>query len=216
MDEWMTTLAFIQATTLLLSDYPTEKMDVIFFHGRAEGDDDNLFELAADLFRENKTKFIALNGSDGQRLGGVIPDESWPGKSYYTKRLKEQGIDCQRIIYSRPALHTREENDAFLELARTRDFQVAAILTQPHQILRVMLGIIQSMTDHDYWIRIYPINPKSTSWWKPVYGSQGKKQLPRFEHIEEEFQRVLLYQRSGTLTTFECLFNYLRRRGDMA
>ena len=211
MDSWMLPLAVFRATTVLLSDWPSEQVDALFFHGRSHGDDDGLFEIAAEFYRHGTR--IVLNGSDGERRGGITPGEAWPGKAPWTERLKALGVTD--IVYSEPAFDSKQENEAFLDLAMNRGWKSGAILTQPHQAVRAFLGMVKSMADHGYWMRVYAVSPKSTLWWKPVYGSQGAAEILRFGHIEEEFNRIRPYQQKGDLACFAILFDYLQRRSEI-
>lgn len=211
----MQSVAVFQATTVLLSDWPAEKVDALFFHGRSHGDDDGLFELVAELVTGGMVGHVALNGSDGERLGDSRPGVAWPGKQIYMDRLAAFGIG-KAIVCSRPAFHNKDENEAFLEFAMARGWRTGIVLTQPHQLLRTFLGMVKSMAVHGYWMRAYAVAPKSTAWWKDVFGSQGAESKRRFLHIEEEFKRVPLYQQKGDLATFDELFEYLKRRSEIA
>lgn len=204
-------LDFYRATLMLLADSLPSKVDVVFFHARSYGDEDGLFELIENLYKEDTISNVLILGTDGRREGGTKPGESWPGRDVWTKRLQDLGI-INRVYLSDEAHHSRSESDVFLKKAREQGWKSAIVLTQPHQILRVILGTIKSMSESNNWIRIYALTPKSTSWEKKVFGSQGKKLLQRFEHIKEEFVRISRYQKLGQLAKFQELFNYLERR----
>jgi hypothetical protein len=213
MDLWMTCLAEVQAVTVLLSDWPTKPMDAVFFHARSHGDDDGLFELAAEFLNQRLARRVVINGSDGERADGTGPGTAWPGKKVWLDRLKDFGITP---FLTRPAFHNRDENEAFQELAEAERWKSAVILTQPHQILRTFLGAVKSMADHRYWMRLHAAAPRATPWWKKVHGSQGAEELARFQHIEAEFKRVPLYQQKGDLATLPELWAYLQSRESIA
>lgn len=221
MDLWMQSVDVFQAATVLLSDWPQEQVDALFLHARSHGDDDGLFELANELYHSGTVKAVVINGSDGERRGSTKPGEAWPGKAVYLERLK--ALNIANLLLSKPAFDNKHENELFLELAVGHGWRSAAILTQPHQMLRTFLGWVKSMADHEYRMRLYVVTPKFTPWWKVVHGSQGAKAIQRFDHIEEEFKRVPLYQQKGgygkdgrDLATFEELFKYLRHRSYIA
>lgn len=209
MDLWMQSLTMFQAATVLSSDWPTtEGVDGLFFHARSFGDDDGLFKIAADFHARGAR--VVINGSCGERQVGTKPGEAWPGKAAYLERLRAVGV--ADTLSSEPAFNTKQENEMFLKLAVEKKWRSAAILTQPHQMLRAFLGMVKSMATCNYWVRVYAVAPKFTDWCKEVHGSQGAKAMLRFDHIEEEFKRIPLYQQKGDLATFEELFEYLKRR----
>ncbi len=196
-----------QALILTLSDWPTEPVDAIFLHGRSFGDDDGLFELCKSLIDSGTARYVAINGSNGEKLNGTVAGEAWPGKDEYFKRLSDLGI--KNIFSTMPAFHTREENDAFLQLARERGWKSAITLSQPHQLLRAMRGQVKSMREQNYSMRIYGASPRPCDWQKTVFGSQGKEQKPRFEHIEHELLATYSY---GDLASYDELIAYFSRR----
>ncbi len=201
-----------EATVKLLSSFPPEQVDALFFYSRSFGDDTGLFELAEELYTQNLINIIALFGNEGERVGSSIPFESNPGKTFYTMRLKKLGIPENRIFYTGPAFHTREENDAFLNLAIDRGWKSAVILAQPHQIVRIMLGLVQAMQRKSYWMKVFTAHPKYTPWLEIVMGSQGLEEKMRFRHIEDECNRIFYYIEQGNIATLEQLEDYLQRR----
>lgn len=209
----MNALALFKATAMLSSDYPTENVDAVFFHARSYGDDDGLWELVEQLYVSGQARWIVINGSDGRRWDGTTPGEAWPGRDAWLDRIDTiKPLKHAVIGISRPALHTREENDAFIEYASEANLKSAIILTQPHQLLRTFLGAVRAMYIQHYWMRLYAVAPKTTSWKKLVRGSQGILQMERFGHIAEEFGRIEQYQKAGSLATFDELEDYLRHR----
>jgi len=203
-------LQLYQATNLLLSDYPRIPVDALFFHGRAHKDDDHaLFNLAAQLYHQGTINTIVLVGTEGERFEGKTPGEAWPGKTAWTKRLQERGVE--RIVYSPPAYHARQDDDAFLAASKDQGWKRAVALTHPHQLVRAMLGMVKVMQEEDYWMVVYGLAPQTSDWHKQVFGSQGQNLMPRFGHIELEFDRILRYQEKGHLASFDELFDYILR-----
>lgn len=192
------------ATCMVLSDWPTETVDAIFFHARANGDHDNLFESAHYMVAMNLADFIAINGFDGV--------QNAPGKDFYLENLDIFDVKRSHIVLSEPVLNTKTENDAFVKLARERNWKSAVILTQPHQVLRAFLGAIGSMQKLNYLIRLYAIVPSQTLWFKNVFGSQGAENKERFEHVFDELERIPKYQEKGDLCSFQEFFGYMRNR----
>lgn len=201
------------STIMLLSDRLSARADALFFYSRSHGDDENLFELVSDLYKKKIVENVLVTDSDGRRVDGNVPGEAWPGKEDWMRRLSEIGINKMQL--SGEAYHTKSETNAFLTTMKENNWKSAVIVAQPHQILRAMLTVVKSMSENNNWIRVYTMSPKSTSWSVEVFGSQGKKKMPRKYHINEEFDRIIRYQQSGDLASFDELFSYLSKRENM-
>ena len=202
-----------KATTILLSNYPPKPVDALFFYGRSFGDETGLFELAASMFHQGTVKFIAIVNSDGQRLGSDIPFQAHIGKDEFRRRLIELDIPDDKIICpDLPGYHTRQETDAFLDLAKKQGWTSAVNLNQPHQVLRTMLGTLKSLEQLNYGMEIYAASPSFVLWQEVVKGSQGLEAKTREEHIAEELSRIPTYQEKGDICSFEELFVYLKVR----
>lgn len=189
---------------MVLSDWPKEKVNAVFFHARATGDHDSLFDLASYMTTSGLADYIVINGFDGV--------SNAPGKDFHLKNLADAGVEHSRIILSNPVFNTKTETDAFIELARKKEWHSAAILTQPHQALRAFLGAIASLKKQNCLMKLCAICPCSTSWFKNVFGSQGAECKERFEHSFDELRRIPTYQEKGDLCTFEEFFEYMRNR----
>lgn len=202
-----------QATVMLLSGQPQKPVDVLFFHNRSFGDYTDLFEIAGEMFQRGRVRFIAVTNNEGERVGSTVPLEANPGKTWCINNLLAQGIPIESIIYpDTMAFHARQENDTFLKLSRQMRWRTGVILTQPHQLLRAMLGMVQTMNNDDYQMEVYTSAPISTPWQRVVSGNQGLESKPRIDHIQDEWERVRKYQAAGYLATFEQLFDYLETR----
>lgn len=209
-----------KATVLSLNDFPKNKVDAAFFHGRAVwnekglGEDHGgLFEFAAGLYHDNWVDYIAINNSEGQGVDTPEPQSAWPGRDVYVARLLAQGVPGERIVPTNiPALQTRQENDAFLDLAKSRTWGSGVIVANPHQLLRSILGMVQAMDNLGYKMRVYTAASQFTDWFELVNGNQGQELKPRLEHIDNEIGRILKYQNSGQLASFAQYFDYLKLR----
>lgn len=202
-----------QAVVMLSSGQPEQPVDVLFVHNRSFGDYTHLFEIAGEMFRRGRVRFIAVTNNEGERVGSTVPFEANPGKTWCAENLLTQGIPTENIIYPNTmAFHTRQENYAFLETSIQRSWTTGIILTQPHQLLRAMLGMVQAMNLRGYQMEIYTAAPVSTLWQEVVSGNQGLESKPRIDHIQDEWERVRRYQASDELASFDDLFAYLKTR----
>lgn len=206
---------FRRAFEYILKDAPTEPVDAVFLHPLSHGDDTELFPVAAKLISEGKATYVIVNGSDGQALNDPTPGKAWAGKDEYIRQLQECGVDKSKIILSKPAFHTRENNDVFLEIAQKHGWKTAVTLNQPQQLLRATLGQIQVMKDANYWMRIYAIYPEPWDASKHVHGSQGAIQTRRFNLLPADVERILTYQQKGDIATFDEFFNYMAKRSQI-
>lgn len=209
-------LNFYEATLRVLSDWPPKPVEVVFFHGRSFGDETGLFELVSEMYRLDAIRYVALFNNEGERVGSTIPYQANPGKTYYSRRLQEMGVDPNRILLADPAYHTRQENETFCKLAQREGWKSAVIVTQPHQLLRAMLGMAKVMEETSYWMEVYTAAPRTTPWLEIVGGSQGLERKPRLAHIQDEFNRILAYQQKGDLASFEKFFAYLINRDQLS
>lgn len=201
------------ANLMLLSRQPQKPVDVLFFHDRSFGDFTNLFEMAGEVYKRGITRFIAIPNTDGARFGGNIPGEASPGKDWTIKRLLEQQVPLENILQpDTPSHHTREENDAFLELSMKMEWRSGIILAQPHQLLREILGMVLVIDAAQYQMEVYTTAPVFTPWYEVVHVNQGIESKPRIENIDDELHRIYKYQQKGDLASFEELFAYLRAR----
>ena len=215
-----------RADCMLLTDHLPSNVDVIFFHARAHGDCDDLFELVANSYREYNEPFVFVNGGDGKHHNGTVPLESWEGAERWRDQLTKLHVHHKDIIVTQTAFHTKEENNYFLEAAREKKVKSALVVGQPERLTRQFLGLVKSMNDMNYWMRVYPLAPKfkaTYSWWRPVYcfsamltpeelPSREERYRPRFDLAGNEAAKIPVFQEKGDLATFEELFSYLRRR----
>lgn len=200
------------ATCVAISDWPIEPVDAIFFHGRGEGDFDGLFEIAENIWRESRAR-IAINGLNGveeakKREGYLAPDSS-----FYIAGLIKLGVFSGDIVIGKPCLNTNEENDEFVKLAKANGWKSAAMIGQPHQVLREFLGAVQSTKKFDYAMRLYCASPKSPPWFKEVFANISvNKRMQRIDFVFEEFERIIRYRKKGDLCSFEEFFEYMQNR----
>ena len=208
------TIELYQATVMLLSGQPRGEVDVLFLHNRSFGDYTGLFEMAQAMIRQDVVRFITVTNNEGERVGSTTPFEANPGISWCINQLiYGHHILPERILHpDMKAFHTREENDAFLELADERGWLSGVILAQPHQLLRATLGMVRAMIETGYAMAIYTAAPPDTPWQEVVSGNQGLQVKPRADHIRDELERVLKYQATGELASFDDLYAYLEAR----
>lgn len=206
---------FREAFEMVLQDKPTEPVDAIFFHAMSYGDDDEMFPLAASYLREGKAKYIVVNGSNGRGFYDPTPGKAWAGKEDYARRLKELGVTEDQIKVSKPGLHTRQQNDFYLDLAKDNGWKTAVTLNQPQQLLRAQLGQIKVMEEKGYWMRVYAAYPEPWDAAKVVRGSQGEEQERRWKKIGKDYDRILTYQKQGMLVSFDEFFDYMKKRSEI-
>ncbi len=213
-------LNLIRANQMLLSGRPGKGsiMDAVYLHGLSVGmiESGDIFNIAGRLFSTGKTKNIIFNGSDGEGAGQIkTPGEAWPGKSWYIKELSKC-IPTKNLIPTRPGFHSRDETDALVELAQEKEWKKVGILTVAYHYPRSFICLIQGMKAKGYWFEAYPIPPKKTDWWLPMFGSQGKEFTTSFDETMKESIKVLdSYIPKGFGCTFSELFHYLQNRKEI-
>lgn len=211
-------LEVYRATVVLCSDAPPLErpgplFDALLMHAQSHGAETEVIACARHLLRNRRARAVAINGSRGEAWGRDIPGEAWPGADTYANLLAD-AVDPfpEQMHRSRPAYHTRDESDAFLELVREQRWSHVAIVTHAHHILRTFLGMIRAMQVAKLRLRVHAVVPQHTNWWIPVGGSQGSPVQERFQHIAGELERIERYQASGHIASFAELWEYLRWR----
>lgn len=213
-EKWWSDLDKI--TDLYWKDRPTEPVDILYFFGRSylDASKEALYQMAVDLYKQKMVKKIIVPGTEGERLGGIIPRESQPGKTLMKNRLVKMGVDEDDVVFNEPGYHTKAEGDAFLRYSAEHNLNRVVVLTNPHQITRAMLGLIKTIDDKDLPIDVYAVtpNPSRFDWQRRVKGSQGLERKPRYMHIQDEIDRIKLYQDKGDLASFDEALSYMARR----
>ncbi len=194
---------------VLATGYYPLVSDALLFHTRANGDDAGLFPLAVQLYNGCCVRTVALNGGDGRKFGGTIPGEANAGVEVYRQTLCNMGVPPEKMVISSPADHTKQENDAFLDLAITHGWKSAIIIAHLHQLPRAVLGMLKSMDDHSHLLRIYTAFPSPDDWFRPTRGSQGEARARRLDDIAVEREKIPGFQAKGDLASYERLFTYI-------
>jgi len=202
---------------LMMGRFPCQPVDATFVFGRAQRDyeategDSGILETAAELYHKKLTHFLSLPGTKGKlAVGGVAVMTTYPGPEVFSRCLEERGVPVDRIVPTAEAPpHTRGDSDAFVELAKDRAWSTAVVVTQPHQMLRAMLGVLKSFEKYAYPMQVLPVCPRCVNWNKNVYGSQGALLLKRHEHVQQEWGRITRFQEKGDLASLEELNSYL-------
>lgn len=198
-------------------------VDVVFLPGLAvdnwqeDAADDGILKTAAALYPDH-TRVIAIPGNQGtRRPDGSLSSTGYPGGECWKAELLALGIPENRIVLYALAnvgadgqsWNTRTEIDDFVRIAEEFSWRHAIVLATPFHLPRVMLTLVKALHYALYRLELCPITPRSASWTKRVYHSQGLQQLPRYQHIQEEWSRVPKYQENGSICSFRELHEYL-------
>ena len=205
-----------KAYELLCNDRPAKSCDILYFFGRSYFDAPRrgFYDLAVSLYQQGMVKKIIVPGTEGERLGETTPGMAHPGKTAMKKRLVRMGVAEEDVVFSKPGYHTKQEGDAFLDYSMENSLQRAVAFTNPHQIVRAILGLVRTINDRSLPIEVYTAvpDPNKFNWGRMVKGSQGQKLEPVFKHFYKELNRIYLYQQKGDLASFEELFEYMNIR----
>lgn len=221
-----------KAAFLLQSDQPQNPVDVLYLHGLSRGmvysTQPNLFKIAINYLKEQRVKCISFNGSDGEGMPPQNqPGAAWPGKDFYINAFSEQLIESRFLIPTGPGLHTRDEADKFIDLAKQMSWRSVAILSVGYHSVRSMSCMVAAMETKGYFISTHFIVPPTTEAWSPMLGSQGVKETDTFTEIgEKEIPNILKYWergganppdswRAGYAVPAEYLFHYLQYRKEI-
>lgn len=200
--------------------------DVVFVPGLAVDnwqsaeEDTGVLTVAADLFNRFLVEFVVIPGYTGtyqQGRGGPRSETGYPGGATWKSELMRLGVPDDRVELSGESdfgptgesHNTLTEVNDFLRLAKARGWTQGIIVGTPFHLPRVMLTLVKAMQREAYRMRLFPITPRSVSWKKRVYHSQGLQQLPRYAHIAEEWSRIPRYQENESICSFQELREYL-------
>ena len=221
-----------RAAFLLQSDQPKNPVDTIYIHGLSRGmvfsTDPSLFGIAAEYLRAGKANYISFNGSDGEGMPPQDqPGAAWPGKDFYIDNLNSRGIGKERRFPTGPGLHTRDEADKFISLAKEMEWRSAGILSVGYHSIRSMSCMVAAMETQNYFLSAHFIVPPTTDAWSPMLGSQGVEETYTFREIaEKEIPSILRYWqrgganppdswRAGYAVPPAYLFHYMQHRDEI-
>lgn len=203
---------------LMSGRFPTNPVDATFVFGRASGDweedlcNNGVLHIAVALYRAGLAEYVVIPGYDcTQTAEGLPVPTGYPGRERWKGFLQERLEVPHHCIWSTRGhgTNTKTEGDDFILLARKRGWKSAAVIMQPHQALRAMLGLVRSLEQLQYPMRIVPVIPQRVQWKKHVFGSQGQGGFERYKHIAWEWERIPKYQANGDLASLQELYSYL-------
>lgn len=199
---------------VLADNLPSSGVDVLCYHGRSFGDENPILATVAKIVKSGKASRVIIPGSNGERAGEEGKGLANVGKEEIIKRLCSLGVEPGVMLFSDPdALHTRAETTAFFSLIVNNGLTKIGVIAHPHQLPRIMLGTVNELNRLGIHLPVYSTYPDYTDWEEVVFGSQGKENKPRREHILDEMVRIPQYQHKGDLSTFTELANYYMTRG---
>lgn len=187
---------------------------------QTEPGDTGVLSTAAELWNIQAGDWVVIPGNPGTRPSGIsgsLSPTGYPGGTIWRAALLDLGVPDDHIVsYAEAQVgpdgrswNTRTEIDDFVHIAQTRAWHRAFVVCTPFHLLRVMLTLVKSLQDQAHTMRLEPVTPRSISWTKRVYHSQGLQQLPRHAHIKEEWARIPRYQANDSICTFADLHAYL-------
>lgn len=182
--------------------------------------DDGILETAASLVRNGHARLIAIPGYSGTYEGGRGGSRvatGYPGGTVWRRELLLLGVPVERIVLvgeefgpSGESHNTRTEVDAFVRAARVFIWRRVIVVGVPFHLPRVMLTLLKSLQEQGmHEVHLWPVTPRTISWRKAVYHSQGAEKLPGYQHIGREWSRIPTYQEQGWISSFTELYGHL-------
>lgn len=88
------------------------------------------------------------------------------------------------------------------------------VISHPHQLPPIVLSVVSALNEKEISLKVYSTYPPKTDWDEVVFASQGKNRQTRGEDIQNEIERIPLYQMKSSpdLARFEGLEAYHARR----
>ncbi len=174
--------------------HPSE-VDVCYMHALTEG-----MARSCDVFEMvrakmvNTSAFTAYNGDDGDSAKA----HGWNGASWFRDALVHVcHFDEGRLVPTRPAIHTRDETDAAIELARERRWKRIFIATVLYHWPRSLGCTVGSMAKYEYYPAVYFLSPSKVNLYEPMRGSQGREETTFIREAGAEADHFFHYLEKG-------------------
>jgi len=177
-------LSFLWCRLALETRTPPQAVDALYVHGVSAGmiESCGLLKNAAKAIIAGDAKFLSYNGSDGRGAGeSSLPKSGWDGEEEYRTEFISSGVPAKLLVPTRAGLHTRDETDAFVELAKEKGWTSALIGTTPFHWPRVLSCLVGSMAKFDHQMKVWFLYPETrVSWYQEMVGSQGTERNSTF------------------------------------
>jgi hypothetical protein len=207
-------LRVAQIAAMLSSDYPGSSLNALYIPGLSKGmiEAPNLFGAAVGLYRQDMAPLIAFNGGDGRAFNGTTPGEAWPGKDYYIDVLAQCGVPRTCLIPTGPGVHSREEVEALIKMAKERRWQRIGFITIPYHYPRAFCFLVKAMDDFGWHPDVFALNTPATNWYLEMGASQGKGTTTPEQAAYDDVAKLLDQIEKGWAAPPEKVLAYLRTR----
>ncbi len=221
-----TALEMYQALVFVLKDTPPKKADALLVHAEPQDAylDEKLLSVAVDAYKRKQIKTVVINGlpSDICHKKNI----AYSGFVTYKNFLLKSGVLEEDIICTPHAFHTAHESQAFLSIAKEREWKNLIVCGHPYHQLRCFLQIIADMNYEQFYPNVYNLThsgiPQNYCLLKTVFGG-GKIDGTLSDHTNAEYERIVRYaqkpilQANGKMShsrnaTIPEMFEYLENR----
>ncbi len=178
-----------------------QQLDAVYLPGLSVGmiESCDLFGLVAHTVKQTFAQNLAFNGSDGRGAGPSSgPGDAWPGATWYREEFISRKVPEAKLCPTRPGIHTRDETDAFVELAKEKGWTTAYIATVPYHWPRILSCLVGSMAKCGYRMKLWllPLNI-TPNWDHPMIGSQGQSTSTYRQEAYNDVGRYIMYVERG-------------------
>ena len=161
-----------------------------------EGDGYNRLETAADYYNSGYADVVVFTGGIENLSYGSYPAE------YILPELLKRGIPKKNILIDSISLNTRDQAVNIFRIAKDKGWKKLILVGSPDHQFRAYLTFLKPILDENSDIVIINAPAKNLPWFKEeIWGSQ-------FNRLEQEFDRIEKYSRSGHLVSIEDALNY--------
>ena len=203
---WVPTpLEMMKAQIAVLRDPINKKNNALFIHAPGTNNsylDNKLINSAVNCYRNNLTNSIILNSlssTKNKKKSNEYNYQTWKNI------LIKKGVEEKDIQSIPPSLHTAQETEQFLNLAKNKKWSKIIIATHPQHQLRCFLQIVAIMKKNNFWPKVYNLTHEGIPW----KCNMEKKSLahtvrgPLSKQIEQEYCRIINYAKKPKLNALK-------------
>lgn len=176
----------------VLCGYLPKQTDVIFIHAQNDLEVDLLGRVAELYLDFHLRPKIVLNG-----LVQYENKENSSGYEEWKRILMLSDVERSDILKITTARHTGEEATKIVKLCEKKGWKKLVIAATPQRLARCFLTVMGVLQDRGTALSVYCLTVANIDWQEKCEKHsviQGSVAGDRFEHFEDEFERILKYR----------------------
>jgi uncharacterized SAM-binding protein YcdF (DUF218 family) len=152
-----------------------------------------------DLYRRGTAPFIVISGNNALIGEGKRPGENNISLEEMESWLLKRGVPRSAILFDSSSMNTRDQSLNISVMAKERGWKACTIVgSYPHYQGRYYLTFLRGQKEAGWDGRVIPAAVMLDPLQIP-----GGRDRPAGELMEEEFEKIIEYQRKGHVAPFE-------------